>query len=294
MSGFKRSISGLNNQHLFYNVDIIVFVEGGNKSFSKDEVYSGSYHTETEDIIFWRNLFFIFNNTKKVKFKSVGSKTTIKEIVLDLVDGKLQSVMVAMDNEFDEILKLKIEHPNVLYTYGYSWENDVWNHIVIQSIIEELSAVKIEHDEIKQNFNSFIKNLKLAVYADGYLFKRSSSFFPRKTGFLFCVDCASPGLPTIKRSEISKKIAEKGLKNNTLYSFGKRNSINTLKFCFGHLLANYCCQVVFSYLRNKHNLTGLRKEIVYRIGINKSFQLTFNGSQIYDYYKAQFNKTALT
>ena len=292
MSGFKRSVSGLNNQHLFYNVDLIVFVEGGNQSFSKAEVYSGSYHTETEDIIFWRNLFSIFKNTKKIKFKSVGSKTTIKEIVLDIVNGKLQTVMVAMDNEFDEILKQRIEHPNVFYTYGYSWENDVWNHIVIRSIIEELSAVKIETDEIEQNFRSFLKSLKLAVYADGYLFKKASSFFPRRAGVLFCVECTSLDLPTIKGVEITNKIAEKGLKKNlyTRFLSGNRHSIDTLKFCFGHLLADYCCQVIFSYLTIRHNLTGVRKDIIYRMGINKSFQLTFNGSPIHDYYEAQFNK----
>jgi hypothetical protein len=179
MSNFRRTINGLNNQHLFHNVDIIVFVEGGDKSYNKDEVYSGLFHSETEDIIFWKNLFAIFNSGKKVKFKSVGSKTTIKEILLDIVDGKLQTVMVAMDNEFDEILKKRVSHPNVFYTYGYSWENDAWNEIVIKSIIEELTAVKIENDDVKINFNSFLKSLKIAVYADGYLFKKSSSFFPR-------------------------------------------------------------------------------------------------------------------
>lgn len=290
MSQFKRSTNGINNQHLFYNVDLVVFVEGGKESYTKTEVYSGSYDTETEDIIFWRNLFKIFNSTKKVKFKSVGSKTTIKEIVLDIVNGKLQTVMVAMDNEFDEILKQRIDHPNVFYTYGYSWENDVWNYKVIKCIIEELSAIIIEHDEIEKNFNAFLKSIKVAVYADGYLFKQASSFFPRKSGFLFCVDCASTDLPKINEIKIADKIAEKGLNKKTLYSFGHRHSINTLKFCFGHLLADYCCQVIFSYLRNKHNLTGLKKGIIYRMGINKSFQLTFNPSPIYDYYEAQFNK----
>lgn len=293
MNQFKRSTKGINNQHLFYNVDLVVYLEGGNKSYTKTEVYLGAYHIETEDIIFWRNLFTIFNRTKKVKFKSVGSKTTIKEIVTDIISGKLQTVMVAMDNEFDEILKQRIDHPNVFYTYGYSWENDVWNDKVIKSIIEELSAIKIEHDEIEKNFNAFLKCIKVGVYADGYLFKQESSFFPRKSGFLFCVDNSSTDLPTIKANEIANKIAEKGLNKRTLYSFGHKHSVNTLKFCFGHLLADYCCQVIFSYLRNKHNLTGIKKDIIYRMGINKSFQLTFNSSPIYDYYEAQFNKNRI-
>jgi len=51
MSGFKRTISGLSNQHLFFDVDLIVFVEGG-RSFNKEEVYVNKYTEETEDVIF--------------------------------------------------------------------------------------------------------------------------------------------------------------------------------------------------------------------------------------------------
>ena len=291
MSDFKRTARGLNNQHLFYNVDLIVFVEGGSKSYTKAEVYSGEHSNETEDIIFWRNLFSIFKQEKKVKFKSVGSKSTIKDIVVDILDGKLQTVIVAMDNEFDEILKQRIQHPNVLYTYGYSWENDIWNEKVIKGIIEELTAIKIENNDIEKNFRSFLKSLKIAVYADGYLFKKSSSFFPRKTGYLFCVDCNTTDLPVIKEIEINKKLIEKGLNKKALYSFGSRNSINTLKFCFGHLLADYCFQLIFTYLKTRHALTGLRKEIIYRMSINKFFQLGFNSGPMFNYYETLFGKT---
>jgi hypothetical protein len=287
MSDFKRTNNGLNNQHLFYDVDLIVFVEGG-KSFSISEVYAGSFHSETEDIIFWRNIFSKFNTQKKIKFKSVGSKSTIKEIALDIVNDKLQTVIVAMDNEFDEMLKQRFDHPNVYYTYGYSWENDVWNELVIKSIIEELSAIRIEHDDIKENFYSFLRSLKLAVYADGYLFKRASSFFPRQTGHLFCVECNSADLPLVKSIEINRKIQEKGLSKSTLYAFGSRYKIDTLKYCYGHLLADYCCHLIFSYLKNRHALTGLRKDILYRMGINKFFQLSFASGRIYDYYASQF------
>jgi hypothetical protein len=293
MSDFRRTINGLNNQHLFHDVDIIVFVEGGDKSYTKAEVYSGMFHNETEDIIFWRNIFTIFNSGKKVKFKSVGSKATIKEILLDIVDGRLQTVMVAMDNEFDEILKKRIIHPNVFYTYGYSWENDAWNEIVIKSIIEELTAVRIENDDVKTNFNSFLKSLKIAVYADGYLFKRSSSFFPRKTGHLFCVECNSMDLPKIKTIEINNRLVAKGLNKKRLYSFGSKYSIDTRKFCFGHLLADYCCQLILNYLKNRHALMNLRKEIIYRMSINKFFQLCFNDGYIYDYYKLQFERNVI-
>jgi hypothetical protein len=290
MKHFKRTSNGLNNQHLFYDVDFIVFVEGGTKSFTKTEVYAGQYQPETDDIIFWRNIFTEFQKAKKIKFKSIGSKTTIKEIAVDIVNGQLKTVMVAMDNEFDEILNQRINHSNIFYTHGYSWENDIWNDKVIKAVIEELTAIKISHTEVEDSFNKFLKQIKIAVLADGYLFKKASSFFPRQSGYMFCVECAPKDLPFTKPIEINKKLKSKSLNKSTLYSFGKRNLIESQKFCYGHLLADFCCQLIIHYLKNRHQLSGMRKDIIYRMGINKFFQTSFIGSSIYKYHESQFKR----
>ncbi|SRR5258708_10783524 len=284
----KRTASGLNNQHLFHNVDVIVFLEGGPKSFSKIEVYDGNFHSETEDVLFWKNIFNRFKSETKIKFKSIGSKTTIKEIAVDIVTGKLNTVMVAMDNEFDEILEQRIKHSHVFYTYGYSWENDCWNDVVIKAVIEGLTAVEIENDDIEINFNRFLKKMRMAVYADGYLFTKTGSFFPRGSGHMFCVDCIPKDLPTIKSEQIKQKLVERGLNRNTLYTFGKRHSLSTKKFMYGHLLADYCFQVINNYLKNRHSLTGPSKAIIYRMAINKYFQVSFGEGDIFNYYQAQF------
>jgi len=112
MSSFKRTLRGIGNQHLFYDVDLVVFLEGGSLSYNKADVYAGKFTAETEDIIFWRNIFNKFFIHKKIKFKSIGSKKTIKEIAIDIINGQLSTVYVAMDNEFDEILNKRMEHSN--------------------------------------------------------------------------------------------------------------------------------------------------------------------------------------
>tara|TARA_R100000306_G_scaffold11955_4_gene13960 strand:- start:28 stop:912 length:885 start_codon:yes stop_codon:yes gene_type:complete len=287
---FRRTTSGLNNQHLFHKVDIVVFVEGGKTQYNKTEVYSGSFNHETEDIIFWTKVFENFVSGKKLKFKSVGSKSTIKEIALDIIDGEISTVIVAMDNEFDEILKKQISHPNIYYTYGYSWENDVWNGAVVKSVIEELTAIEIEHSDIENNFDNFIKDLKLAVYADGYMFKKESSFFPRKKSPMFCVDCNPVDLPSVKKEKIEARLTDKSLKKNNLYSYGSRHSIETKRLCYGHLLADYCVQLIIHYLKNRHSLKNISKDIIYRMGLNKFFKEQFSSGNIYEYYREQFEK----
>lgn len=292
MKTFKRTNKGISNQHLFYGVDLVVYLEGGPKAYNKEQVYNDFFHEETDDIIFWGNLFNRFKTATKVKFKSIGSKTTIKEIAVDIIAGKINSVMVAMDNEFDEILAQRIENDNVLYTHGYSWENDVWSHEVIRAVIQELSAINIEPDDIKQNFENFISKIKIGVLADGYLFSKGNSFFPRQKGHLFCVNCEPDDLPEAKKDTLNSLLAKKGLKTSTLYSYGRRKNINIKRHCYGHLLADYCCQVVIHYLKNRLGLPSLNKTIIYRMGLNRFFQNFFDNTTIHDYYQNQFNRNS--
>jgi hypothetical protein len=290
MNNFRRTTSGLNNLYLFHNVDFTVFLEGGKVSFNKAQVFEGSFHTETDDIIFWGNIFNNFQFKGKIKFKSIGSKSTVKEIALDIKNGLLNKVLVAMDNEFDEILEKRILHPNIYYTHGYSWENDIWNHDIVKAIIEDLTAIKIKNDDLQKVFSDFEKKIKLAVLADGYLFSKNKSFFPKKKGCMFCVDFQSLDLPKIKNQEIEAKINIEGLKKSTLYAFGRKHSINSLKFCYGHFLADYCCQLILNFIKKRHGLTSISKDILYRLGIRKFFQISFQQSHIYEFYENQFKR----
>src|SRR3954469_4465985 len=97
---FKRTKKGLSNLHLFYNVDYIVYLEGGSKSFSKDEVYLDNFNDDTEDIVYWKNIFKKYKKNELLKFKSVGSKKTLKDISEDILAGKIKNEYMAMDNEF--------------------------------------------------------------------------------------------------------------------------------------------------------------------------------------------------
>ena len=287
MNSFKRTKGGLRNQYLFHNVDLIVYLEGGT-SYSKAEVYDGKYTKETNDTLFWKNIFELFKSDKKIKFKSVGSKTTVKDIAFDVINGKIETVYVAMDSEFDDIIKTKINNSNIIYSHGYSWENDVWNETIVKDIINELSAVRIDSKELDNHFKSFLKIIKIAVLADGYLFVKNSSFFPRPKGYLFCVECKSIDLPLIKKDEIEKRINDLTLNKSTLYSFGRKNKISIKKHCYGHFLADYCCQLISHYLKNRLKLSSVPKDIIYRMAINKFFQNTFLLSEQYTHYKMFF------
>lgn len=290
MSLFKRTSSGLANLHLFYKVEFIIYLEGGPKCFTAEEVYAGEGHDETEDIIFWKNVVNHFKNRVSVKYKSVGSKLTLLAISNDVKKYHLQSIKIAMDNEFDEVLNKRLIEPHIFYTHGYSYENDIWSSEVIVNVIEQLSAVEIKDRKIPaDDFASFIKGMRLAVCADGYLFSKNSSFFPRPSGHLFCVDVSSPNLPKIKKEVIKAKIKSTTLTTSTIYRYGKSNHIETHKHMYGHLLADFSAQYITKYLKINHKLDGVKFDLIRRVAISKFFATSFTNSQgVYQYFQNQF------
>ncbi len=279
---FVRTTNGLKNQHLFHNVDCVIFVEGG-KSYTKMEIEQGKYDEESIDTIFWSKILKKYKPDTKFKFKAIGSKSAIVQVAEDIIDNNHTTVYVAMDQEFDTILAKLYKHKNILYTFGYSWENDVWNEDVIRSITKTLSAKKMSKKEVTEPFKRFLKEAKFSVYADGYLFSKGNSFFPRPSNHLKLIDCCSDTPPFVKKGEIEELWKEIGLKKSSVYSFGSRKGICVRTNCYGHLLGDFCKLLVKHLMKVKHKMASPNDEIIRRMAIDKF--LKFIPKKIDSYYK---------
>lgn len=110
---FTRTSLGIGNEHLFYDVDFVVYCEG------KKVDGEGS----SLDEVFWERIFE--ENGKSVRCKSMGGKSVVQPIAQKVADEGISNVVVAMDRDYDDLRNQVIDHPQVLYTYGYSWESDV-------------------------------------------------------------------------------------------------------------------------------------------------------------------------
>jgi hypothetical protein len=264
---FTRTTSGLNNQHMFHNVDYIVFVEGG-ESFTKAQIDQGHFNEESIDTLFWSRILSNYKADSKFKFKAVGSKTAVLQVAEDIVNNNLTTVYAAMDQEFDRILGKAYKHNNILYTFGYSWENDVWNENVIHKIVTSTTAKELEISEVIVPFSKFVNDMKFSVYADGYMFSKSSSFFPRPANHLKLIDCTLSTPPTLKKVEIDNLFVATGLRKQNIYSFGNRKKICCKSYMYGHLFGDVCKLLVKHMLKMKQEVTGLGDEIIRRLAIN--------------------------
>lgn len=284
---FKRTKSGIANQNLFHNVDFVVFVEGGSKSFTKKEIENDNYNQESDDIIFWERIFKKYKTSVSLKFKAVGSKSTALKIAEDIYNNNISSAYVAMDKEFDDVLGKEFDSKNILYTYGYSWENDTLSKELLKDLMDDLTAKSVKESLVYEPYDNFIKELKLSVYADAYQFSKSDSFFPRK-GHMRCVNCSLKKEPKLKKEEIESLLTQKKLNKSTLYSFGNRNSIDTEKHCYGHLLGDFCWHLISYLLKTVYKLKPVDKAVINRLILNRF--IDYLKLETDKYYKQQFTK----
>lgn len=287
---FTRTSSGLANQCLFYNVDAVVFTEGGNVSWSIEDIKSGrdNFNDKSIDILFWRKLFNKFKSDINLKFKAVGSKTTVSAIALEIQTNNITTVIAAMDSEFDSFYNNKIEHPNILYTRGYSWENDVWDSGVTISILEDLSGETIDHEIVENCINDFHEAIYDGVCADAVLFGSDSSFLPRKR-HLKCVMCSEHAAPIVKSEFIEVLINEIGLDIEDAREFAVNNQITSDLFCYGHLINDFYYHMVRFISRVILEIKVINKELLENMAISKFEQIMCNEKS--EYYQNQIVKT---
>jgi hypothetical protein len=143
---FTRSNQGIENEHLFYNVDFVVYCEG------KEVDGEGS----SLDEVFWERV--LSENGLAVHCKSMGGKSVVKPLAEKIVREGISCVLVAMDRDYDDMLGLAIDHPQVLYTYGYSWESDVVLDFDFTAALS-LFATTNRRQAIRNEFNEFRENL---------------------------------------------------------------------------------------------------------------------------------------
>lgn len=177
---FTRSNSGISNLPLFYGAEIVVYTEGGNKSFSIQEVEEGKFNNKSVDIKFWDGIFKSNTFSKKVEFRALGSKTASKAICDKIMAGDVKNIAVAKDKDFDFLELELFDSPYILYTKGYSWENDVFSEL---STTEQVASMLLEqelpeelNDKIKRDYKQF-KNLGFRLLRLEIIFRNNNMKF---------------------------------------------------------------------------------------------------------------------
>lgn len=290
---FRRTTSGLNNSYLFYGVDAVVYLEGGD-SLRKKEVENGIFSASTDDIRYWQSLFGLFRPNTNYQFCSVGSKETVKSIAEDIVEGRIQNVIVAMDRDFDHINNRVLVHQNIIYTFGYSWENDAWAPDVVLEAYCLMSGscktgIQAERELIEQYFKECSLNLRGAVRIDAVLSQVESSLF-RRDSYMRYVNISRSGYPCVNRQEIKNSLTLARDNMGKPIISNSKFQVSPHIDCFGHLYAEFAYRILKYLLEKVKNLPKVPKKYAISMVVEKFVQSLRDGylPELRDHYEVEF------
>lgn len=245
-ASFTRTASGITNFHRFVRKRIIVYTEGQDLGGEN----RGSPYCPDE--IYWKSIFSLFGYSDNIRFKSAGSKRNLIKIADDITNKGARNTIVTMDSDHDSFRNKRIDSPYIIYTYGYSWENDVFDRKSIVSAIRySYSGYKIDSSivrRIRDCYVSFLKSIKNLVKCNIFCNVNKVSFFEGKYGRV--LTNASDGMPVFSKNQFRMMVRSVNKKKKSKLERVSIGRMNVWRNCHGKLCDSFG-KKVFSWVLTK-------------------------------------------
>ena len=244
---FSRTKSGISSYHNFYNVEYLVFSEGG-----KPPVTDESNINWSIDSIFWRAVFEKFSPGIRVKIKSMGSKANVKPYAEKIQRNEISNSIAVFDRDYDPYRGETITHPRVLYTYGYSWENDACQ---ADLLIQALSKIHpnghlSENDEtdIRTRFDFFLKSINRMVFVDLLCGLKKIKGVDREN-YWSLIDTSDPKLYKLRKRQFLSLIQSIKTRRASPLRYLGNNRISAHNDCYGKIISRFCYTLYCEYYK---------------------------------------------
>jgi hypothetical protein len=148
---FERSPYGVQNRAIFLRVKYVVYAEGdpqGNADQSADRA-------------FWTRMIKLLRPDLAFTILVKGGKPEVLQFAAYIVANNISGTAVVLDRDYDDLCGTMVADKRVVYTYGYSWENDIISrkvctglikHILFASAPRRTSKTLAVHNQIVRRF----------------------------------------------------------------------------------------------------------------------------------------------
>lgn len=195
---FSRTTGGINSQGKFYRSELVVYIEGKNKQ-PAGVVYDEHYY---------KSIFNCLMKGANIKIKVLGSCLDVLDMYYKVLDGGIKNTLSIIDRDYDGIVFTKIKDKRLMYTYGYSWENDFWTKELCLKVISLLVPNPVEAFlEFTKKISLAEKRLSAAHRANiSFIYNGGNLFLLGKKGGDNGISINDSGKTLITRKEMSKFI----------------------------------------------------------------------------------------
>ncbi|QCI93896.1 DUF4435 domain-containing protein [Novosphingobium sp. EMRT-2] len=251
IEAFDRSASGRRNRALFYNVDRIVYVEGGRDDKGAMESFDG---------LFWRRVLGVVRPELRLRILPRGGKDQLIALAKGMDSSDEGKVIVAMDRDYDGIFRRTIDSKFVLYTYGYSFENDIFTPLALEDLFLNLCPVCDDTVDfshlINELIDEFCKDAWWAQLADvcGGIVARK--VIDRDHAPKYMMNNIYGCKPKLSKSALSIDVykANSGSPRDRVRNIPYKKC-HLPDFSVGHLYASFCYKII-TYLHNIYSNTA--------------------------------------
>lgn len=260
---FTRTKSGLQNYIKFYNADAIIYIEGRVANIRSDEVIEDY---KSYDIMYYSSIFKLLSPYNNVKVKIVGSKSNVLDYHDKIIKNSIPYSYAVIDRDYDGILYSRINKEKLIYTYGYSWENDFWT---CDLCLEVLKLISLDHDIsfniFKTKFNRSVKRVSLLNRINIISKYNGAELFPISVkggdrGFRFDVASKFP-LCVGEFKRISSKVESKILSDYNFTGLKDATNLSYNRLIQGHFFEYMMVNIVsYAYklsLNHKNNILDI-------------------------------------
>lgn len=297
---FTRTDQGLSNAHIFHGVQAVVYVEGGAAVVPENDELRGEelpFVSASDDIRFWQSIFEIYLPDSIFLFKSVGGKPNLCEMATKVSSGDIQNTIVAFDRDFDNICGKLYHSKNILYTYGYSWENDVWSIENTKEAVYKISgACKVGEREVGEQFVDCMESLSASFYRavrlDAIMFEYGSSFFERER-YRQYIDTSESSPPKIKKERIRDTLSRRRASSRPRTVAKAIPNLQVAVDCYGHLWESICYHTLLHFVRvgvGRNSRFTVQSAIVVLIQLFSADLSSNRESTIAEHYRTEIGK----
>ena len=253
-----------------------------------EEIEEGGGILSTLDTAFWSAVISSVASRHRVEVRSVGNKPTVEAIARLVAQGSVNRVIVALDRDFDDRRGRKLQHGNIMYTFGYSWENDVFSAEtmieVISSLVPDPDSFAEARGHIEAASRQLTKCFAKLVRFDHALASAGSELTVRDE-LLRCIQQHEAKPPVINRSVLAAEI-KRCRTSSPARRMGSASSALPQRDLHGHTIAKWWLAQIHHVLRTYIGLK-LSRQVLERLSISTYLRNTQADS--WKYYRDQIN-----
>jgi hypothetical protein len=189
-STFVRSVSGLINFKRFVKRSFIVFCKGGSQNITVTDALGGQHNASAEDRTYWDALLRAIGFSD-IHLKPLGSASHVIDVAEYIIANNISNNLVIIDRDFPGRKKW-IADRRVLYSFGYSWENDVVGPKVVAEAIVNLlhldpAGTSVLEKEFSDLLQRMIKISRWSILLQLMTQNPSCDFVPTDHSFGGCI-----------------------------------------------------------------------------------------------------------